>query len=276
MSKYEAAWVRQYFDGFAEKEWSRWDVSLQDEVRLHIHKLFLQKHISKGLRVLELGAGSGRFTEQLVSLNCRVTVVDISAVQLQLNKENAARYNFADGIDAWVQADICDLSAIKGPFDACVVYGGPFSYVFDRLDEALSQTRQLLKPGGVMIASVMSVWGIVHDVFPEVMSDLYPKAILSGDLHPTTFPPVRHRCHMFRSPELRQAVESANFTVMEMAASNVLTGTWKTEQLVQTRMNATAWKHLLMLEESACFTTGCVDMGTHLLVAARRPATACL
>lgn len=71
-SLYEAAWVVKYFDEFAEKEWARHDVGVADEVRYQLHLDMLDRYLRPGMRVLEIGAGPGRFTQVLVQRQCKV------------------------------------------------------------------------------------------------------------------------------------------------------------------------------------------------------------
>jgi SAM-dependent methyltransferase len=109
--------------------------------------------------VLEIGAGPGRFTLTLARLGARITVTDLSPVQLELN----ARYVSAAGaraegaVERRELLDVCDVSRHPdGAFDAVVALGGPLSYAFDRADEALAGLLRITRPGGPVVASVMS------------------------------------------------------------------------------------------------------------------------
>src|SRR5438876_5715252 len=65
------------------------------------------------------------------SPGARVVVADLSATQLELNRDARAR-GFASSVEAWHQLDICDLGALDATsFDGVVAFGGPFSYVFE-------------------------------------------------------------------------------------------------------------------------------------------------
>ena len=47
-------------------------------------------------------------------------------------------------------------------FDAVVAYGGPLSYVFERLPRALAEVLRVLKPHGLFLTSAMCLWyGVV-------------------------------------------------------------------------------------------------------------------
>lgn len=88
-SSYQPALVAEYFDRYGIREWERLTKTLADEVSLAIHTHYLQEYVSYGDRVLEIGAGAGRFTEVLANLGTKIVVADISLGQLELNKKLA-------------------------------------------------------------------------------------------------------------------------------------------------------------------------------------------
>ncbi|HMB25410.1 MAG TPA: class I SAM-dependent methyltransferase, partial [Anaerolineales bacterium] len=112
-SQYDPESVIQHFDDFGLREWERLVETPSDEVSLHIHTRYLEKYISRGSCVLEIGAGAGRFTQVLARLGAQVLVADLSNVQLELNKRFASELGFAQAITDWQQVDICDLSRFE-------------------------------------------------------------------------------------------------------------------------------------------------------------------
>lgn len=136
-SNYDPSYVAAFYDRDPESEWLRLVRSPLEEIKLHIHEHYLRKYMTSEMRVLEIGAGPGRFTKTLHELGCSVVVGDISAKQLEANKEKARELGFGASVERWIQIDICDMAAIdSGAFDAVVAYGGPISYVFDRAGDA--------------------------------------------------------------------------------------------------------------------------------------------
>src|SRR5262245_57788651 len=151
---YSANAIAQHFDEFGIREWERLTQTPAHEVALYVHSHYLEKYISKGKRVLEIGAGAGRFTQVLAGLGAEITVADISKNQLELNQHFAAELGFGQAVSCWQQVDICDLSQFESSsFDSVVAYGGPLSYVLDRRDEALQECLRVLRPDGLLILS---------------------------------------------------------------------------------------------------------------------------
>jgi len=130
---YDSDEVAKHFDDFGTREWNRLLETPVDEVSLFIHTHYLKEYVRPGSRVLEIGAGAGRFTQILANLGGRVLVADISQVQLDLNRQHAHQYGFAHAVEDWQQVDICDMGRFESEsFDSVVAYGGPLSYALDR------------------------------------------------------------------------------------------------------------------------------------------------
>ena len=112
MSEYNRAQVAGYFDELGMDEWERLVKTPVAEVKLHVHAHYLRAHVPARGRVLEIGAGPGRFTQLLAERSCRVVVGDISAVQLALNRQQAGELGFAAAVEDWLLMDICDMSEL--------------------------------------------------------------------------------------------------------------------------------------------------------------------
>ena len=270
---YDAATVAAFYDRLGHAELDRWERSLGDRVSLVLHTEAVERVVPRGGRVLEIGAGPGRFTEVLHRLGCRIVVGDLSATQLACNREVGQRRGFAASVEDWRQLDVCDLGGFAGEsFDAVVVLGGPLSYVFDHRDRALAECRRVVKRDGVLAVSVMSVWGTAHRYLEQILAmgaEVNRAVIETGDLSSKTVPGSVHHCHMFRAAELRDLLERGRFVDIRLSASSALS-TGVASSLVAPETEA--WHTLLELERMACVEPGHLDAGTHLIATARRPA----
>ncbi|MBI1729761.1 class I SAM-dependent methyltransferase [Candidatus Acetothermia bacterium] len=272
-SHYSADQVAKYFDEFGIREWDRLVSNPVDEVSLYIHTYYLKQYIPKGAHVLEVGAGPGRFTQILAGLNARILVADISKVQLDLNKRHAHELGFAHAVEGWQEIDICDMRRLKAKsFDVVVAYGGPFSYVFDKRDIALQECLRLLSPHGLLLLSVMSMWGASHRYLDAVLAVPIPnnkKITESGDITPETLPETKHYCHMFRAQEVREWLTLAELQIVAMSASSCLSIGWE-EKLREIREDKEKWAELLRTELEACADPGSLNMGPHIIAVAKK------
>ena len=77
---YDRSLVAAIYDGYGDKEWDRHEIRPFDQVSFHVHRHYLSGFVRDGDRVLEAGAGAGRFTVELAQLGARIVATDISQV----------------------------------------------------------------------------------------------------------------------------------------------------------------------------------------------------
>lgn len=165
---YDAKRVASFYDAFGEREWTRFDGGRTPGLDVYLE--YLRRYIRSGDRVLEIGAGPGRFTIELARLGADIVVADLSPGQLELNRRYVAAAGAEGRVLDRVVADVADLSRWEtGAFDVAVCYGGPLSYLLDRDEQAVAELVRVTRLGGVVILSVMSLVGALMRALPEVL-----------------------------------------------------------------------------------------------------------
>lgn len=273
-SEYDAKGIAQFFDRYGMREWNRLVETPVDEVSLYLHTHYLEQYVNPGMRVLEIGAGSGRFTQVLARLGARIWVADISQGQLDLNRQFAGELGFASAVEDWQRIDICDMSQfLEASFDCIVAYGAVFSYVLDRRDMALSECLRVLKPGGLLLASVATLWGAAHRNLDGVVAlppEVNQRITGTGDLTSATYPGRKdHFMHLFRAGEYRLWLQKSGIEILALSASGCLSIRW--EELLKTiRQDEARWQELLRMELEASAEEESLSLGTHLISVARK------
>ena len=270
--QYNPKQVAAFYDTYSEKEWHRLTKDPAALVSFYIHQHYLQKYVRARDLVLELGAGAGRFTIELAKLGASIAVGDISAEQLRLNQKYVGKYKYEAAIASRLQLDIIDLSIFEAnTFDTIVCYGGALSYVLDEANTALTQMRRVLKPEGHLLVSVMSLIGTTQKFFESVTEEpdftqLVYQVNQNGLLDRSESD--KNSLKMYRAKELRQLLESNEFEVVKMSASNCLSLN-RNEFLEQKLQNTDAWSDFLNWELDFCGSDGCLDGGTHIIAVAK-------
>src|SRR5437899_422185 len=114
------------YERYGDQEWHRHEETPASRASFHIHRTFLERFIRPGDRVLEAGAGAGRFTVELARIGARVTVIDLSEGQLRLNEAHVEELGLGEAIERRERLDILDLGAFGAEeFDAVACFGGP-------------------------------------------------------------------------------------------------------------------------------------------------------
>lgn len=165
MSSWDPSRTAEFFDEYGEQEWARFENGRTPSPSLTTHIRMLEGYVRPGDRVLDAGAGPGRFTLEMLRLGAHVTALDISPGQLELLQARVP------DVEALV-GDITDLSRFgDDSFDVVVCFGGPLSYVTDRADRAVAELARVTRPGGHVLVSVMSFAGTaIH--YASIIVDL--------------------------------------------------------------------------------------------------------
>jgi len=276
--------VRVFYDQYGAAEWDRFDRNVAGRVGLELHTRFQSRWVHAGDRVLEVGAGPGRFTIELARLGARILVSDISPRQLDLNRDRVAAAGCEDAVEGRHVLDITDLSSLEqGSFDVVTAFGGPLSYVFERAGEGLDQLLAAVQPGGIVLFSVMSRWGSIHqfldgvlEEFAKGLTDEYRVLVETGDQFGktagSTVVDLPHELHLFTWQEVERLLAARPARLLDASAANFLS---VRADGALSDLDPETWGQFLNWEEAACRARGALDAGTHIMVALeRQPPTA--
>jgi SAM-dependent methyltransferase len=257
-----------FYDEYGESEWTRFEDGRTPAPSLDVHLDRLRRFVDAGDRVLEVGAGPGRFTIELARLGAQVTVSDLSPRQLELNRERVAAEGLEEHVFEREIADVLDLTRWDdASFDATVCFGGPLSYVVDRADDGIAELVRVTRPGGHVLVSVMSLAGTVLHYLP-ILLDLVRRdgvakneAIVRTGLLPDE-PDYGHLAmKLFRWSEL-EALLSPHGTVVDACAAGLLPSLQPEEPELR--------EFLSTVELELAGEPGAVSCGQHILAVLRR------
>ena len=121
---------------------------------------YIHRYAAKDAKILEVGAGTGRYSVALAKEGFDVTAVELVESNLAILKENSKGISNI-GI---CQGDAADLSRFEdNMFDATLVLGPMYHlYEADEIDRAIDEAIRVTKPGGVLMFAFISVFAIMY------------------------------------------------------------------------------------------------------------------
>ena len=257
-----------FYDEYGEQEWTRFEEGRTPAPSLDVHLDRLRRFVNAGDRVLEVGAGPGRFTIELARLGAQVSVCDLSPGQLELNRQRVAAEGLEEHVVERQLADVLDLSRWdEASFDATICFGGPLSYVVERADEGIAELVRVTRPGGHVLVSVMSLVGTVTHYLP-ILLDLVRRdgvdkneAIVRTGFLPDE-PDYGHLAmKLYRWSEL-EALLAPHGTVVEACAAGLLSSLQPEEPELR--------QFLSRVELELAGEPGAVSCGQHILAVLQR------
>lgn len=156
---------------FYEKydEWNRLE---RHKVEFEITKKYLDKYIPQNSRILDIGGGPGRYSIYLSSEGHKVTLLDLAPKHIEIAKEKAAENKVE--LEGYIQGNALELDRYDlGQFDVILLMG-PLYHLTSKEDrkKSVEDALKLLKPGGIIIASFISVYAPFIDILKNSAEQL--------------------------------------------------------------------------------------------------------
>lgn len=122
---------------------------------------YIHKFVPPESKVMEVGAGTGRYSAALAMEGYNVTAVELVKSNLEILRQNIAGLK---NITSY-QGDAVDLSLFAdNSFDAVLVLG-PMYHLFEKAEQhrALDEAIRVSKPGGIIMVAFISVYSIIYN-----------------------------------------------------------------------------------------------------------------
>ena len=213
------------------------------------------------LNVLDLGAGTGLWTEYFLERGDVVTSLEPSKNMVEVLKMKAEILEK----DVEIINGICEKIALEAElFDIVNAQGDVFSYSFDP-DESLRESFRVLKPGGLLIGSVDNLYAFLNDTISVADFKAFTKIetekktlIGNSEVSKRTF-----ESHLFSPEMLKKMLTEIGFEEIEVAGKIVF-GPYEEEAIIQ-EMNL-----ITETELKYCFTKELIGKAEHLHFAAKK------
>lgn len=264
---------RNRYNNYGDREWLRLEKDGHGELLYRVHLDILKRYIKTNDKVLEIGAGSGRYTKDIVHLCKSLTVADISEHQIEFNKTKMKELSLFDKIESFHVLDMLDMGIFPdSSFDCIVCIGGVINYLLDREKDGIAEMLRVLKSGGLMIVGAMSFIGsslyylegmrYEKDMFGiEASRWIFDTGLQDEEHYPV---PNKHYVHIMRSSEMDALFCEFPVKVIERSSAGLFTHAGDVA-LENARNDKEFWE--LIVEKEIEFTKlpGTLDCGMNII-----------
>jgi S-adenosylmethionine-dependent methyltransferase len=159
--------VKDYYNNAPENEWNR--------LEKHIFEFpvtlgFINKHIKKTNKVLDIGGGPGKYAIELSKKVDEITLFDLSEKNIELAKLKAKEIKA--NIKDFVVGDARDLSQFENSSFDIVLNFGPMYHLHNEKDreKTIKESLRVLKPGGIIFVAFVSKFAVLSIWFYKKQS----------------------------------------------------------------------------------------------------------
>jgi S-adenosylmethionine-dependent methyltransferase len=201
----------------------------REHIRLEQHQLeydltwrYLDRYLPAHGSILEIGAGTGRYTLELARRGYEITAVDMSAALI----EECRKWIADEGLEKQVRlvvADARDLSSLGGEKYDVVLLMGPLYHLVVEADRnaALKQVVARLRKGGLIFSAFISRFGILGDLIKNdpalIERQAEVRSVLEKGKSPDDYPRGGFRGYFTQICEIAPLHEALGFETLKVA-----------------------------------------------------------
>ncbi|BBI31833.1 class I SAM-dependent methyltransferase [Cohnella abietis] len=145
--------ILKYYDSF--DEWGRLD---REPIEFMVNLHHIQKNLPPKGRILDIGAGPGKYSIALSELGYEVNLADLTPKLVEMAKLKAREAGVLERFNGFHVVDARDMSSFKDEqFDACLMLG-PMYHLQTEEDrsKAIRELHRVTKKGGPVFVAFMS------------------------------------------------------------------------------------------------------------------------
>ena len=151
--------LRSFYDDIDED--SRLNRSRQGQLEYLTTIDYIHRYAKTGAKILEIGAGTGRYSIALAKEGYNVTAVELVESNLEVLKNNSV------GIENIIsyQGDALNLDRFEdNQFDITLLFG-PMYHLYDKKEvhKALDEAIRVTRIGGIILTAFLSVYAIMNN-----------------------------------------------------------------------------------------------------------------
>ena len=220
---------------------------------------YIEKYLTPGAKIIEIGAGTGRYSLALAEMGYDVTAVELVPCNIEVMKKKV-KPNHNIRI---FEGNACDMSAFESDAYDIVLLLGPMYHLFTDKDKhkALSEAIRLAKADGKIYASYCNNDTSVYKFFyKNIVFDYLDKGLIKEDFHTVSAP--EEIFELYRKADIDRLMESHNITRLHFVGVDMLSYIFddKFDDLSDRE-----FEEYVKFISTLCEREDCVGMSIHML-----------
>ena len=220
---------------------------------------YIEKYLKPGAKIIEIGAGTGRYSLALAEKGYDVTAVDLTPKNVEIMKRNA-KPNHKIKI---YEGNACDLSAFKNETYDIVLLLGPMYHLFTERDKhkALSEAVRIAKKNGVIYASYCNNDTAVYKFFYTGRILKYvDRGMIKEDYH--TVSDANEIFELYRKSDIDKLMKNYNVKRLHFAGVDMLSYLFDDKL---DKLSDREFEEYMKFLSNLCKREDCVGLSIHML-----------
>ena len=211
--------IKQMYDSALQKEHKR---LVEHQLEWDLTWRYLEEYLPQTGNILEIGAGTGRYTVELAKRGYIVTAVDLSDALIEFAKQRVASENLEAQVD-FIVADARDLSSVACWDYSSALLMGPLYHLVIEEDRrtAIQQVHERLRRDGILFTSFISRLGILGELIRDhpqwIMKQVEVRTVMERGRDPDHHPKGGFRGYFTTVQEIAPLHEEIGFETLVVA-----------------------------------------------------------
>lgn len=220
---------------------------------------YIEKYLTPGAKIIEIGAGTGRYSIALAEKGYDVTAVELVEHNIEIMKKKVKPHH---NIKIY-KGNACDLSAFKSSTYDIVLLLGPMYHLFNDDDKhlALSEAIRIAKTNGVLYVSYCNNDTSLYKFFytNRVLKYL-DKGLITDDYH--TVSSAEEIFELYRKSDIDELMECYNVTRLHFVGVDMLSYLFDDKF---DNLGDREFEEYMKFLSNLCEREDCVGLSIHML-----------
>lgn len=220
---------------------------------------YINKYLSPNSKIIEIGAGTGRYSLALAEMGYDVTAVELVEHNIEIMRKKVKSHHSI----SILQGNACDMSAFESDSFDIVLLLGPMYHLFNDTDKhnALDEAIRIAKPEGVIFASYCNNDTSVYKFFyTGRILNFLEKGLIKDDYHTVSAP--EEIFELYRKSDIDELMKKHDVTRLHFVGVDMLSYIFDDKfDLLSDR----EFEEYMKFISNLCEREDCVGLSIHML-----------